>query len=72
MLTVRVPDGRRAQYNPVRLFGIEVFREEERTFARGERIQFRALDKTLGLVNGEFANIESIDDRRAVLLLGQR
>jgi ATP-dependent exoDNAse (exonuclease V) alpha subunit len=40
LLTVRVPDGRRAEYNPVRLFGVEVFREEERTIARGERIQF--------------------------------
>ncbi len=69
LLTVRVPDGRRAEYNPVRLFGVEVFREEERTIARGERIQFRAPDKTLGLANGEFANIDSIDDRRAVLRL---
>jgi ATP-dependent exoDNAse (exonuclease V) alpha subunit len=69
LLTVRVPDGRHAEYNPVRLFGVEVFREEERTIARGERIQFRAPDKTLGLANGEFANIDSIDDRRAVLRL---
>ena len=69
LLMVRVPDGRRAEYNPVRLFGVEVFREEERTIARGERIQFRAPDKTLGLANGEFANIDSIDDRRAVLRL---
>ncbi|MGA7762849.1 MAG: MobF family relaxase [Candidatus Binataceae bacterium] len=67
LLTVRAPDGRRAEYNPVRLFGVEVFREEERTIARGERIQFRTPDKTLGLANGEFANIDSIDDRRAVL-----
>jgi conjugative relaxase-like TrwC/TraI family protein len=69
LLTVRVPDGRRAEYNPVRLFGVEVFREEERTFARGERIHFRAPDKTLRVANGEFANIDSIDDRRAVLRL---
>jgi ATP-dependent exoDNAse (exonuclease V) alpha subunit len=66
---VSVPDGRRIQYNPVRLFGVEVFREEKRTIARGERIQFRAPDKTLGLANGEFANIDSIDDPRAVLRL---
>jgi len=69
LLTVRVPDGRRAEYNPVRLFGVEVFREEERTIARGERIQFRAPDKTLRLANGEFANIEAINDRRVLLRL---
>ncbi|MGA9722933.1 MAG: MobF family relaxase [Candidatus Binatus sp.] len=69
LLTVKTADGRHIHYNPVRLFGVEVFREEERTFARGERIQFRAPDKTLGLANGEFANIDSIDDRRAVLRL---
>ena len=69
LLTVSVPDGRRIEYNPVRLFGVEVFREEKRTIARGERIQFRAPDRALGLANGEFANIEAIDDRRAVLRL---
>ena len=69
LLTVSAPDGRRIEYNPVRLFGVEVFREEQRTIARGERIQFRAPEKTLGLANGEFATIEAIDDRRAVLRL---
>ena len=69
LLTVRTRDGRRAEYNPVRLFGVEVFREEERTIARGERIQFRAPDRALGVANGEFATIDSIDDRRAVLRL---
>ena len=34
LLTVRAPDGRRVEYNPVRLFGVEVFREEQRTLAR--------------------------------------
>jgi hypothetical protein len=58
LLTVSVPDGRRIEYDPVWLFGVEVFREEKRTIARGERIQFRAPDKTLGLANGEFANID--------------
>ena len=67
MLTINTADGRRIEYNPVRLFGVEVFREEERTIARGERIQFRAPDKALGLANGEFATIKTIDRRRAEL-----
>ena len=28
LLAVKTPDGRRVEYNPVRLFGVEVFREE--------------------------------------------
>ncbi len=49
MLTVNTLDGRRIEYNPVRLFGVEVFREEQRVFARGDRIQFRAPDRALAL-----------------------
>ena len=69
LLTVRTPDGRRVEYNPVRLFGVEVFREEQRVLARGDRIQFRAPDRALGVANGEFATIKSIDSRRAVMRL---
>ena len=35
LLTVRTPDERRIEYNPVRLFGVEVFREEQRVLSRG-------------------------------------
>ena len=69
MLTVNTGDGRRIEYNPVRLFGVEVFREEPRVLAQGDRIQFRAPDRALGVANGDFATIKSIDARRAVLRL---
>ena len=69
LLTVTVPDGRRVQYNPIRLFGVEVFREEPRVLAQGDRIQFRAPDRALGVANGDFATIEAVDTRRAVLCL---
>lgn len=69
LLTVTTANGRRVEYNPVRLFGVEVFREEQRTVARGERIQFRAPDRALGVANGEFATIKSIDAQRAVMQL---
>ncbi len=68
-LSVRTGDGRLIRYNPVRLFGVEVFREEARKLARGERIQFRSPDRALGVANGDFATIAAIDDRRAVLRL---
>jgi conjugative relaxase-like TrwC/TraI family protein len=69
LLTVRAPDAHRVEYNPVRLFGVEVFREEQRTIARGDRIQFRAPDRALGVANGEFASIKFLDARRAVMQL---
>ena len=69
MLTVNTADGRHIEYNPVRLFGVEVCREEHRILARGDRIQFRAPDRALGLANGDFATIKAIDARRAVLCL---
>jgi conjugative relaxase-like TrwC/TraI family protein len=69
MLTVNTGDGRRVEYNPVRLFGVEVFREEPRVLAQGDRIQFRTPDRALGAANGDFATIKSIDARRAVLRL---
>ncbi len=69
MLTVNTGDGRHVEYNPVRLFGVEVFREEPRVLAQGDRIQFRIPDRALGAANGDFATIKSIDARRAVLRL---
>jgi UvrD-like helicase C-terminal domain len=68
VLTVNT-GGRRVEYNPVRLFGVEVFREEQRILARGDRIQFRAPDRALGVANGDFATIKAIDTRRALLNL---
>ncbi len=69
VLTINTGSGRRIEYNPVRLFGVEVFREEHRILARGDRIQFRAPDRALGVANGEFATIESIEPVRAVVRL---
>jgi conjugative relaxase-like TrwC/TraI family protein len=69
LIVVKAADGQRREYNPVRLFGVEVFREEPRMLARGDRIQFRAPDRTLGVANGELATIASIDARRAVMRL---
>ncbi len=69
VLTINTASGRRIEYNPVRLFGVEVFREEQRVLSRGDRIQFRAPDRALGVANGEFATIESIDFLHAVVRL---
>jgi conjugative relaxase-like TrwC/TraI family protein len=69
LLAVQSDTGRRVEYNPVRLFGVEVFREEQRVLSLGDRIQFRAPEKALAIANGEFATIKAIDSRRAELRL---
>jgi conjugative relaxase-like TrwC/TraI family protein len=66
-LTVRTSDGRGLEYFPSRLTGVAVFRPEQRAFSPGDRIQFRAPDRTLGVGNGEFATIVTIDFRRTNL-----
>jgi len=64
-LSVVLNDGRRLDYSPKRLAGVEVFRSEQRKFTAGDRIQFRAPERALGLANGEFATIVAIDERTA-------
>jgi ATP-dependent exoDNAse (exonuclease V) alpha subunit len=64
---VRTEDGGAVEYNPARLTGVDLFREERRLIANGDRIQFRAPDRVLGVANGEFAKVVAIDDRRSTL-----
>ncbi|HUY27540.1 MAG TPA: ATP-binding domain-containing protein, partial [Candidatus Binataceae bacterium] len=66
-ITVRTEDGRAVEYNPARLNGVNLFREERRVIANGDRIQFRAPDRALGVANGDFATVVAIDDRKAAL-----
>ncbi len=66
-ITVRTEDGRAVEYNPARLTGVDLFREEWRFIAPGDRIQFRVADRALGVANGEFAPVVAIDDRKAAL-----
>ncbi len=66
-ITVRTEDGRSVEYNPARLTGVNLFREERRLIANGDRIQFRAADRALGVANGELATVIAIDDKKAAL-----
>ena len=49
-----------ATYDPRRLTGVSIYREIEREFSVGDRIQFTAPDKSLGVANRDLAVIESI------------
>jgi conjugative relaxase-like TrwC/TraI family protein len=60
LLTVEKLSGEQATYDPRRLTGVSVYREIDREFSVGDRIQFTAPDKSLGVANRDLAVIESI------------
>jgi ATP-dependent exoDNAse (exonuclease V) alpha subunit len=60
LLTVEKLSGEQATYDPRRLTGVSVYREIDREFAVGDRIQFTAPDKSLGVANRDLAAIDSI------------
>lgn len=59
LLTVERSAGELANYDPRRLTGVNVYREVAREFSVGDRIQFTAPDKSLGVANRDLAAIES-------------
>jgi ATP-dependent exoDNAse (exonuclease V) alpha subunit len=59
-LTVEKANGEIATYDPRRLTGVSVYQEIERQFSAGDRIQFTAPDKSLGVANRELATIEAV------------
>jgi ATP-dependent exoDNAse (exonuclease V) alpha subunit len=59
-LSVKKADGKLATYDPRRLSGVSVYREIDREFSTGDRIQFTAPDKALGVANRDLAVIDSI------------
>jgi ATP-dependent exoDNAse (exonuclease V) alpha subunit len=62
LLTVERAGGEKLTYDPRRLQGVTVYREGERAFSEGDRVQFTAPDKTLKIANRELGTIESIDE----------
>jgi conjugative relaxase-like TrwC/TraI family protein len=60
LLSVKKTNGELASYDPRRLSGVSVYREIDREFSTGDRIQFTAPDKALGVANRDLAVIDSI------------
>jgi conjugative relaxase-like TrwC/TraI family protein len=60
LLTVQKSSGEHASYDPRRLTGVSVYREIDREFSVGDRIQFTAPNKSLSVANRDLAAIESI------------
>jgi ATP-dependent exoDNAse (exonuclease V) alpha subunit len=74
LLTVEKANLELATYDPRRLTGVSVYQEIERELSVGDRIQFTAPDKSLGVANRDMAAIEAIhpDGRLSVRLDNNR
>ncbi|MHB1022778.1 MAG: ATP-dependent DNA helicase [Acidobacteriaceae bacterium] len=62
LVTVGKPNGEQVTYAPSRLRGISAYREIERGFAVGDRLQFTAPNKALGVANRDLGTIQQIDE----------
>jgi hypothetical protein len=68
-LTVSLEGGSTVTYDPHRLKGVNVFREVEREFATGDRVQFTAPNKHLGVANRDLGTVVSLEDGQMTLRL---
>jgi conjugative relaxase-like TrwC/TraI family protein len=59
-VTVRREHGRRVTYDPRRLQGVTLYREEDRAFAVGDRVQLTAPNRERHLANRELGAIEQM------------
>jgi conjugative relaxase-like TrwC/TraI family protein len=60
-LMVRTDDNRTVSYDPRRLQGVTLYREAERAFAAGDRVQMTAPDRERSVPNRELGTVEGID-----------
>jgi len=61
MVTVKRHGGEELSYDPRRLQGVTVYRDHERTFAQGDRVQMTAPYYAEKLANRELGTVERID-----------
>lgn len=62
LVTVRKEDGQQVTYDPSRLRGIAAYREIEREFAIGDKLQFTAPQRDLQVANRDLGTIQHIGD----------
>jgi ATP-dependent exoDNAse (exonuclease V) alpha subunit len=60
-VTVKRYGGEELRYDPRRLQGVTIYRDAERTFAQGERVQLTAPYHAEKLANRELGTVENID-----------
>ena len=59
-LTVLRTNGEQTTYDPRRQMGVSVYREQEKAFSVGDRIQFTAPSQELKIANRELGTVEGI------------
>ena len=62
LVTVKHENGEQVSYDPRRLHGVTLYRETERAFSVGDRVQFTAPNRERHIANRELGTIEKIDD----------
>jgi ATP-dependent exoDNAse (exonuclease V) alpha subunit len=62
LVTVKRENGEWVNYDPRRLHGVTLYRETERVFSQGDRVQFTAPNRERHVANSELGSIEEIDD----------
>lgn len=62
LLTVERKDGSYITYDPIRLRGVTVYRDLDRHFSVGDRIQFTAPSKENGIANRELGTITRLQE----------
>ena len=65
-LTVERTDGSERTYDPRRQQGVSVYREEERAFSIGDRVQLTAPAQELHVANRELGTVRSIGDEKRI------
>jgi conjugative relaxase-like TrwC/TraI family protein len=63
LLTVERQDGKQVTYDPRRLQGVSVYRESQRDFSEGDRVQFTAPSKELHVANRELGSVVEVKER---------
>ncbi|MHB8413677.1 MAG: MobF family relaxase [Candidatus Acidiferrales bacterium] len=61
LVTVKRENGEQISYNPRRLQGVTLYREAEREFSKGDRVQFTAPNREQHIANRELGTIDKID-----------
>jgi ATP-dependent exoDNAse (exonuclease V) alpha subunit len=61
LLTVKRDSGEEVSYDPRRLHGVTLYRETERAFSQGDRVQFTAPNREQHIANRELGTIEKTD-----------
>ncbi|MGB7846471.1 MAG: MobF family relaxase, partial [Candidatus Acidiferrum sp.] len=69
LVTVKRQNGQKVTYDPRRLHGVTLYRDAERAFSTGDRVQFTAPNRDRNIANRELGTIEKVDQGGNLQLL---